>query len=393
MQLITENGVLERNLIRCARQYDKFSFATAWASADTSVFRVLYLHKGKIRKAVIGTHFCQTHPDVLDKFVDEQRVRFILQPTGVFHPKIYVFWNRDAWEALVGSANLTKGALGENSEAVLLVSDRDEGSSSLREEITTLISGYWNDAECASQATAARYRAIWNLRKPVLDRLSGQYGHQVATKSPFSSIVMSMSWENFYEEAQSTEHFPERCDLLNLARQNFETGLPFNKMDTGPRLMIAGLRTDYDQRWGWFGSMIGNGKYYAAVNRNDIHLSRALGKIPLQGVISRAQYDDYIAEFIRAFPEGRHGIATASRLLALKRPDQFVCFDKMNRKRLCEEFGIRVTSMDYDRYWNEIIERVMDSVWWNSPEPNQGMELSAWKGRVALLDAIFYKHE
>jgi hypothetical protein len=136
--------------------------------------------------------------------------------------------------------------------------------------------------------------------------------------------------------------------------------------------------------------MRGNGKYYAAVNRNDIHLSQTLDLIPLDDPITRSNYDAYLDEYIRAFPDGRHGIATATRLLALKRPDQFVCFDKMNSDRLCDDFGIKRSGMTYDRYWDEIVERINDTPWWNSPPPTHSLELSAWKGRAAMLDAIFY---
>jgi len=282
MQLITKNSELERNLLRCIRRYKKVAFATAWASADTSVFRLLRSRKSGIQRAVIGTHFYQTHPDVLDEFVENKEVRFILQPSGIFHPKNFIFWDADGYEGFVGSANLTKGALADNSEAVLQFSQDDPGSSSLRLNMIKIIDEYWSDAECASTTSAASYREIWKLRKPLLDRLSGRYGRNPSNKSPVSSLVMSMSWDSFYNEAQkSSKHsFKGRCELLDLARIKFQSGLPFNKMELGLRYMIAGLRTDYDSRWGWFGSMIGAGKYYAAVKKNDIHLSHALDVIP-----------------------------------------------------------------------------------------------------------------
>ena len=93
---------------------------------------------------------------------------------------------------------------------------------------------------------------------------------------------------------------------------------------------------------------------------------------------------------MKAFPEGRGGLATATRLLAMKRADEFVCFDKMNQTRLCADFGNKASGMDHRRYWDEVVERIRDSPWWNSPEPAGGLELSAWRGRAAMLDAIFY---
>ena len=47
--------------------------------------------------------------------------------------------------------------------------------------------------------------------------------------------------------------------------------------------------------------------------------------------------------------------------------------------------------MNFERYWDEIIERVLDSPWWNTKRPNDDYEGAVWDGRAAMLDAIFYK--
>jgi hypothetical protein len=52
----------------------------------------------------------------------------------------------------------------------------------------------------------------------------------------------------------------------------------------------------------------------------------------------------------------------------------------MNSDRLCADFGIKHSGMTYDRYWDEIVERILDTPWWNSLPPPRGLELSAWKG-------------
>ena len=294
MQLITRNASLERNLLRCSRRYDNIAFATAWASADTSVFKSLLGRRHTIRQAVIGIHFYQTHPDVLDEFVRHNTVRFMPVPSGIFSPKGFRLLECSGMlRDLVGSANLTKGALGSNSEAVVLASHADAGCSSLKDDLRALIDGYWHDAEPASRVSAKAYREVWKLRQPVLQRLSGQYGKGASKKSPVSSSTMSMSWRAFYNEVRKDkEHdFQERCDLLDIAREAFEDGQSLRTMEPGLRHTIAGLPTDYDRRWGWFGSMRGNGKYYAAVNRNDIHLSQALDVVPLEGIVTRGHSD------------------------------------------------------------------------------------------------------
>ncbi len=94
---------------------------------------------------------------------------------------------------------------------------------------------------------------------------------------------------------------------------------------------------------------------------------------------------------MKAFPDGGNGIATASRLLALRRPDQLVCFDSKNRVDMCKSFGIMPTGMDYERYWEEIIERILDSPWWLSDRPGTKREAAVWDGRAAMLDSLFYR--
>ncbi len=393
MKLITTNAGLKSNLSRLTKKYSNIAFAVAWASASTEIFKELSAKRNRIRKAVIGTHFYQTHPDVLDAFVGSNDVRFILQPRGVFHPKIYIFWNVKHWEVLMGSANLTAGALNINSEAMVLISDTDQGDSSLKEEVINLIESYWDEAHTVSKAAAISYRALWLKQQPALRRLSGQYGQSTKNKAPADSAVMSMAWTQFLASVQKDAHhgFEDRCDLLKLVHKAFETTGQFQQMEIGLRKTIAGLPNDFDERWGWFGSMQGAGYYYQAVNDNNLHLSKALDKIPLNGPISREHYEAYLAEFVKAFPNGRHGIGIASRLLALKRPDYFVCFDSKNKKKLCLDFGIKQSGMDYERYWEEIIERIIDSAWWNEPRPKKPLARTVWDGRAAMLDAIFYR--
>ncbi|MBA3755455.1 MAG: hypothetical protein H0X02_04195 [Nitrosomonas sp.] len=248
MKLITSNADLKTNFSRLAKKYPNIAFGVAWASAGTEIFEELSANRNRIRKAVIGTHFYQTHPDVLDAFVESNGVRFILQPRGVFHPKIYIFWNEKHWEVLMGSANLTAGALNKNAEAMALISDNDQGGSSLKEEVINLIDGYWDEACTVSEAAAISYRALWSKQQPALRRLSGQYGQTIKSKAPADSAVMAMPWTQFLASVQKDAHhgFEKRCGLLKLVRAAFETTKHFQQMELGLRKTIAGLPTEFN---------------------------------------------------------------------------------------------------------------------------------------------------
>lgn len=379
-------------MCRLVESHEEVLFAVAWASIKNPVWDILERDSLRIKKAIIGTHFYQTHPDVLAHFQGSRNVRFVLQPTGVFHPKIYLFRSKGRWDALIGSANLTAGALHKNSEATLLIGSTSQGCEAIKAELEALIDRYWLAAKKLKMADVAAYREVWDRKQLDLRRVSGQYGDKSPTKVPTESDVMSMPWTRYLAavKGDQTHGFEERCALLGKVQAAFAKYPHFSSMPLPTRKTIAGLPNKEDDRWGWFGSMKGAGYYHQAINNNDAQISRALDAIPLGGQVTRSQYDEYICEFVRAFASGRHGLAIATRLLAMKRPDQFVCLDSRNKQGLCKDFGIAQIGMDYDRYWEEIVERILDAPWWNVRRPS-GAAGAVWNGRAAMLDAIFYE--
>ncbi|OTP75921.1 phospholipase D family protein [Caballeronia sordidicola] len=397
MKLISTNADLSKQLKRLVEKYPRVAIATAWASAETEVFESLVRHEDRIVQAVIGTHFYQTHPDVLDRFVGSQKVKFMLQPDGVFHPKVYLFWSSDSWEALIGSPNLTVGALTKNSELSVLVTSRD-GQSTLNEEIIEVISQYWREAQTIRQSEADSYRKLWKLKARDLKKIADIYGDRATTKPAVQSKVLSMEWKDYLAEVKKDKYhgFKERLALINEIREYFQTHSHFNDMDLEVRKGIAGLpsKTKVIKHWAWFGSMKGAGTFAGLINSGDEAYSLALDEIPLEGEVSKTHYDAYIEQYLKAYKDGGHGLATATRLLAMKRPDVFLCVDAQNKRKLAEDVGIvKSGQLDYERYWEEIVDRLMQSPWWQSLEPSDRLEREAWRARAAMLDAIFYEEK
>ncbi|MDR0214551.1 MAG: phospholipase D family protein [Comamonas sp.] len=391
MKLISTNIALNSNLQRLIRKYENISFGTAWASAETDVFAELAKAKAKIAKGVIGTHFYQTHPDVLDEFVGSCQVSFVLQPEGVFHPKVFAFWTAKSWEILIGSANLTVGALKANTELSILISHKD-GTPDLLDEVLAAIDGY--EGRTISQIDADNYRRIWKLKAPIKDKLKGSYGGNPATKPEVESPVMTMDWPAFYAALQKDKAhgFTDRLSMLDQVANEFAKAQSFNDIPFQERLGIAGLRSKAIKNSEWFGSMVGAGKFYKLINSSEPAFSVALDAIPPTGAVTRHQYDTFIREYLKAFPNGRDGLGTATRLLSMKRPDTFLCVDSANLKKLAQDVGMkRPDKLDYERYWTEVVERLQQAPWWQSPEPKQQSEVRAWRARTAMLDAIFYE--
>ena len=392
MHLISGGSILSEKLIQLINAHKNVAIAVAWASKGTEVFNLLKKHQKKIKWAIIGTHFYQTHPDVLENFIGCDEVRFILQPQGVFHPKAYLFWTKKNWDLLIGSANLTSGALGKNTELMLHLSSEDTDTG-IQLQLRVQIEEYWKHGEVVTEELVSKYRALWQAQQSNLKRVSGEYFNGIKSKAPVHSEIMSMSWTSFFNAVQADPYhgFNERCDLLDLVRDEFRRIGHYSDMDRGVRKTIAGLPNDFNAHWGWFGSMRGAGKFHQVVNGNNPHLSAALDLIPMDGALNRVYFDSYIGEFKEAFPDGGDGVGLASRLLALKRPDYFVCLDARNKTQLCKSFGIKQTGMTYERYYEDIVCRILDSIWWNEPRPNDPIAIRVWMGRAAMLDAIFYE--
>jgi hypothetical protein len=114
---------------------------------------------------------------------------------------------------------------------------------------------------------------------------------------------------------------------------------------------------DLNREWGWFGSMRGMGDFANRIEENDDSLAAALDGIPRSGEVTRAQYDRYCRLFRKAFAGSSRtgGVPTASRLLAMKRPDTFLCVCKPNIAAASEALGFARTTLDLNNYWERVV--------------------------------------
>lgn len=213
----------------------------------------------------------------------------------------------------------------------------------------------------------------------------------------------SMTWADFVKKVkgESPPHtFKGRLSLIRDVKTFFESnkGKSFNNLSEGERKCIAGLpkkiqaTVNYNYDCGWFGSMRGAGKFANRISKNDKNISDALDKIPLTGPVTKGNYDDFIKTYRKTFLTG-NWIATSTRLLAMKRPDTFVCFNSKNSAKLCAALGIKVYGMNYARYWDDIVTRIRLAKFLQPPKPTikEKDEGAIWEARVAFLDSLCYE--
>lgn len=388
-----DSQIISNEIKRLINNYESASLAVAWASINFDCHETLLQNKNKIEKMIVGTHFYQTHPTFIMQVIHDLSVRFIMNPNGVFHPKLYLFENSPHdWECIIGSPNFTKSAFESNSEIAMLFSNSDIGSDDAYLDIKRTIDNYWNDAKKITDNELIEYEKIWIRKQNSLKKSSGRYdGLDKKHKSPLDIEIFKNTWGEYFNKVQQDQFYKDRIDIISCAQEIFSKPghEHFKDISLDDRKKIAGIVNTEKPDWMLFGSMIGAGYYKHEIISNNIHISKALDYIPILGDIKKTDYLNFIEEFGKAFPNGGFGIATSTRLLAMKRPDYFLCLDKKNLTNFSRDFGIKA-NIKIEDYWDTVVERITDCEWWNSGKPTQKEHKILWNGRAAFLDSIYY---
>jgi hypothetical protein len=83
-------------------------------------------------------------------------------------------------------------------------------------------------------------------------------------------------------------------------------------------------------------------------------------------------------------------VGTASRLLAMKRPDFFLCVDAKNQTRIAKAFGVSASSLQtFEGYW-DLMQRIWRCPWNRAPRPRRALDGRVWDAPVAQLDSLYY---
>lgn len=394
MKLIISSIELQNEFTRLSKKYKKYYWNTAWAGVGSKNFETLISNQNKIEKIVVGIHFYQTHPDFIHSFLHNNKVKYVMQPNGTFHPKIYLFYNSDNdWEIIVGSSNFTNPAFSSNTEANILISQNDNNSEDTLKSAFSLINTNWDEAKTFNIKELEKYKILWENLKPKLSSLSGFNDSSNKKIKPIHQVaIISLSWKDFYKNVSKEEHFKNRLKAIDIIQNLFNSTNHFKNISDEDRKLIAGMpnksKLGKDIDWGIFGSMKGSGIFKNKIINNDENISLALDQIPLSGDITRFQYESFLKHFKKAF-SGNY-IATSTRLLAMKRPDVFYCLTSKNQKKFCKDFGIPYSSINYDTYWENVIEVIRISEWYLNPQSKTQTEKKVCNARAAFLDALYY---
>lgn len=393
---VTSPGAVRTRLLALIQSCDSFSLASAWVT-HSNVFDAVIAARRKLKRFVIGTHRYVTCADCLQACVPLASVK-VMFPTGpMFHPKVYAFFHDDRTVVYVGSSNFTDAGFRRNVECgVFLSGDPDHVKL---QTFVDFIEERWRAAEKLDGDFVASYRAnqarvkdaqaalctFIPLRKPKRSRASAN-----------NIAPIDMDWPEFMRRVRGdkTHGVKKRLRVLARARELFSGTRSFAQLSEYERRCLSGVQKPSEQPdgldWGYFGQMSAHGSYSPIVNFNAKAFSRALDCIPLVGNVERRHYNAYCDALYEIKGASTTWVGMGTRLLAMKRPDRFVCIDGPNRDGLCDYFGVARTTTRLDNYWDRFAEPMTLMPWWQADMPDDLLEQQVWLGRAAMLDAIYY---
>ena len=134
---IEEDSSVGKELIKLfeSKIYDNFTCLVAFASYGGVSALTKFINEGKVRgmkiKVILGVDQKATSKEALEEVLTwnvDARI-YHTNSNNIFHPKVYLFENRDIFTLIVGSNNLTVPGLVQNIECSLLIKDTIDPSS------------------------------------------------------------------------------------------------------------------------------------------------------------------------------------------------------------------------------------------------------------------------
>lgn len=393
---ILEDGQATSTVEQLIRESIRFDVAVAWAGKNKVVDAMLADNK-KIRHIVIGTHMYQTDPAALRSFMVYKGVRYV-EPTGrLFHPKVYLFQLPTGFAMVVGSHNLTGGAFGgKNIEVSVLIEMNNKEDVFI--ELEKFVQSSYRNAKIIDEDFLFAYEAQYRINKINRSALE-KFSPLKKSRDSAKNSPLDISWANFVKRVKNDQHhsLDGRLSILTKAAVLFKENESLVKMTPYQRKAIAGTYGHKESQlddlpWGWFGTMVGLGSFTTLINNQSKYLSKALDHIPFDGDLTEDHYNNFVQDFIAAFKDQARigGVPTASRLLAMKRPDVFVCVNDANRTGICNAFGSAHSTLSLKNYWERVITPIQNSPWWLHSRPREALEGHIWDNRAALIDCIYY---
>jgi len=390
----------------------RVDIAVAWATpCDPLSYLCDFAKGGGELRAVIGRSFAGTDPRAVRHLIKHAtaEVKWAWSPpfSGTFHPKVFIFHHVDSKTAIVGSANLTRGAFLYNTEASVLMSG---GAESLDEfgDLLAFFEQQWDSGEEVDEDNLADYESLWAAHPkagdiPVGDSSEASFEEANVQADRIASRVLSWDWDEYVHQIHRLDKLWQPFGHTIASYLDMLEEVPaltrylLSSLSKTERLALYGISSEEYPGAGWLGCMSGAGDSRHRLVESDraskaaqAAMSSALDLLPRD-----TRSLPSIAAVGRAYAELRDmpgvGTAIATRYLTLRRPDALVSVNNASQDGLSVIFGVPVARLRQWKGYEAAISRLWQSPWMQAPKPSTELEAKFWTYRAALLDAFVYR--
>ena len=211
---------------------------------------------------------------------------------------------------------------------------------------------------------------------------------------------------DFVEQQSELHALEERLRLLDYVSElKYKSLAEMSELD---RLAFVGKHTNqhahtiYEFDCEWFASTKGAKVFHTLLAEQTTKFDEALSCIPLEGDVTPLEYQQFVRVYKEIFTNykvekdsgEKAPLAPATRLLAMRRPDQFVAITNAKVDVLCQGLSIaKFNNYDFESYWQDLIGTIRTFAWWHQSEPSDPRECKLWHARAILVDLFLYADE
>jgi hypothetical protein len=208
----------------------------------------------------------------------------------------------------------------------------------------------------------------------------------------FCQFIQQQNDNHALEERLRLLHYIDEIKTQSLSEMIEEDKLAFaGKHNSKHDISIYNFDVE------WFASTKSAKVFHQLLSKQSQAFDQALSYIPLHGDVTPEEYKRFVSAYKLIFssctsdkPSGEKApLAPATRLLAMRRPDQFIALTTSKIDIFCQGFSIaKFNSFDFSAYWQDMIGTIRTCAWWHQASPENAEELELWKNRVILLDVF-----
>ncbi len=211
---------------------------------------------------------------------------------------------------------------------------------------------------------------------------------------------LSASWENYYQTLSQLSkgyQLPNCLKLLNAADEILNQGKDLTTTTVQERNLIAGVSDNqltkslqFDHQL--LGDMTSYASFKKVIKADAEGFAKVMKVIPSNGAIDGWHFMQFIDTYQQWFAANgfkQSPLYPATRLLSLKRPDQFVCLNEHSQSKLCDALDIKpLKKQEFQRYWDNIITPIQKAKWFDSFLPMEAAEQPLHRVRFAMLERL-----